>query len=70
LFEAVSFTSNGKTASLQTQKEVMGLVRRLELTAPVSENLLSDPNEAQALDGVWYLQYTSPSTLGLPETVS
>jgi hypothetical protein len=26
--------------------------------------LLSDPQEAQALDGVWFLQYTSPSTVG------
>jgi hypothetical protein len=69
LLDVMSFTNNGKDASLETQKNILKLVRYLETTAPVSDNLLTNPNEAKAVDGVWYLQYTSPSDLGLPETV-
>jgi hypothetical protein len=69
LLEAVSFTSNGKDASLERQRTVLNLVRSLEVEAPVTSTLLSDPQQAKRLDGVWYLQYTSPSDIGVPETV-
>eukprot|EP00565_Helicotheca_tamesis_P002850 CAMPEP_0185735352 /NCGR_PEP_ID=MMETSP1171-20130828/25038_1 /TAXON_ID=374046 /ORGANISM="Helicotheca tamensis, Strain CCMP826" /LENGTH=281 /DNA_ID=CAMNT_0028405623 /DNA_START=20 /DNA_END=865 /DNA_ORIENTATION=+ len=63
LLETISFTKNGKDASPQTQARVLSLVREIEQTYPPSENLLSDPKEIQKLDGVWYLQYTSPSDI-------
>lgn len=64
LIDAISNTNNGKTASPETQAKVLRLVRDIEKAAPTSETLLSNPEEAKALDGVWYLQYTSPSVLG------
>lgn len=64
LLEAVSYTNNGKTASPSTQTRVLRLVREIETEEPPSETLLSNPEEAKALDGVWYLQYTSPSVVG------
>mmetsp|Transcript_46137 Transcript_46137/g.69583 ORF Transcript_46137/g.69583 Transcript_46137/m.69583 type:complete len:218 (+) Transcript_46137:63-716(+) len=63
LLETISNTGNGKEASTQTQARVLSLVRNIEQTFPPSENLLSDPEEAKILDGVWYLQYTSPSDI-------
>jgi hypothetical protein len=64
LLEAVSFTENGKTASPETQARVLQIVGEIEKAAPPSPNLLSDPDAAQQLGGVWYLQYTSPSVVG------
>ncbi len=64
LLQAISFTANGKKVSPEIQQTVLDIVRRLETTVPPSSTLLSDPQEAQALDGVWFLQYTSPSTVG------
>jgi len=64
LLEAVSYTSKGKTASPEQQERVLKLVRRLETDFPPSPELLLNPKEAQVLDGTWYLQYTSPSTVG------
>lgn len=61
LLEAISNTQNGKTASAETQAAVLRMVRDIELEAPPAEDLLSNPEEAVKLDGVWYLQYTSPS---------
>lgn len=61
LLNAVSDTENGKSASVETQAAVLKLVRDIELTAPAPADLLSNPTEASKLDGVWYLQYTSPS---------
>lgn len=61
ILEAVSFTSNGKTATPEQQAATLQLVRKLETEAPPSSQLLSDPNEFKILDGTWYLQYTSPS---------
>jgi len=63
--EAISFTNNGKNASPQKQLEVLDMVRTIEKRNPPSPNLLSDPQEAQILDGTWYLHYTSPSDPGL-----
>ena len=63
LLETVSFTNNGKNANLDTQRQVLRLVRTLETTSPVSTTLLSNPDEAKALDGTWFLQYTQPIEL-------
>ena len=62
--EAVSFTNNGKTATEEQQTNVLEIVRSLEQDFPPTPRLLSDSNEAAILDGVWYLQYTSPSVVG------
>lgn len=64
LLEAVSFTGNGKTASPEIQARVLSIVREIEKAAPVPDNLLADPSEAERLDGTWFLQYTSPSEVG------
>mmetsp|Transcript_10217 Transcript_10217/g.15596 ORF Transcript_10217/g.15596 Transcript_10217/m.15596 type:complete len:263 (-) Transcript_10217:29-817(-) len=61
LLNAISSTANGKTATLDQQRNVLGIVRELELECPVSPTILSDPTEIKALDGTWFLQYTSPS---------
>lgn len=61
LLETISNTDNGKETSLDTQIRVLGLVDYLETNAPVSKTLLTDPTESDAVDGVWYLQYTQPS---------
>lgn len=67
LLEAVSFTNNGKDASVETQEKVLRMVREIEKDAPPSQTILSNQEEAMALDGVWYLQYTSPSVVGDPD---
>ena len=61
LLNLVSNTENGKTAAPPLQAKVLSIVREIEKAAPFGS--LSDPNEAKALDGTWYLQYTSPSQL-------
>lgn len=43
---------------------MLEIVRGLETGNPASSNILSDPTESRKLDGVWYLQYTSPSQIG------
>ena len=61
LLSLVSNTENGKTAAPPLQAKVLSIVREIEMLLPFGS--LSDPNEAKALDGTWYLQYTSPSQL-------
>ncbi|CAM9576042.1 unnamed protein product, partial [Heterosigma akashiwo] len=61
LLEAVSFTQNGKMATPSKQIAVLKIVRDIETAISLSETDLSDPKVAERLDGVWYLQYTSPS---------
>ena len=63
LLEAISFTANGKNASPDLQKRVLAMVAELEENCSVSKTLLSNPSEGQALDGTWFLQYTSPSII-------
>ena len=55
LLELVSNTENGKTAAPPLQAKVLSIVREIEKASPSSE--------AAAIDGTWYLQYTSPSKL-------
>jgi hypothetical protein len=62
LLQAVSFTNNGKTATPQQQANVLHLVANIEKQSPPLS--LNDDNLLQRLDGVWYLQYTSPSVVG------
>ena len=64
MIEAVSNTENGKSATPEQQRRVLDIVKNLESSAPPStKNILTDPKEASKIDGVWYLQYTSPSNL-------
>ena len=63
LLSSISNTANGKEASLETQRTVLQLVQSLETSLPVSQEILSDPDQAKLLDGVWYLQYTAPSDI-------
>ncbi|KAG7347158.1 plastid lipid-associated PAP/fibrillin family protein [Nitzschia inconspicua] len=65
LLQTISSTKNGKESSLETQKQVLSLVDFLETQAPTSPTLLTDPMESMKIDGLWYLQYTQPSDLGL-----
>jgi len=64
LLQSISNTANGKNASPETQSRVLSIVRELETKSPTSNDLLSNPAKAKQLDGVWYLQYTSPSVVG------
>eukprot|EP00548_Thalassiothrix_antarctica_P018940 CAMPEP_0194192040 /NCGR_PEP_ID=MMETSP0154-20130528/69047_1 /TAXON_ID=1049557 /ORGANISM="Thalassiothrix antarctica, Strain L6-D1" /LENGTH=82 /DNA_ID=CAMNT_0038915169 /DNA_START=72 /DNA_END=317 /DNA_ORIENTATION=+ len=64
LVETISYTSNGKEASLDTQREVLSIITELETTYPSNPMLLSDPVLAtKYLNGTWYLQYTQPGTI-------
>lgn len=60
--DAMSFTSNGKTASPERQSQVLQIVGDIEASTPTPS--LSDPKDAAQLDGTWFLQYTSPSSVG------
>jgi hypothetical protein len=64
LLEAVSNTDNGKNATPEQQGRVLALVAELEAARPVPDSLLSTPSELKAIDGTWFLQYTSPSQIG------
>jgi PAP_fibrillin len=64
LLTAISYTANGKNASPDVQERVLAMVAELEQNCPVSDTLLSNPSESLALNGTWFLQYTSPSTIG------
>ena len=63
LLQQISGTGNGKNADIETQARVLSLVRKLETSKQPSQSLLSDPKEAQILDGDWFLQYTAPSDI-------
>lgn len=64
LLKAVSFTNNGKDATVQQQKKVLKLVGEIESAFPPPETIFSNLEEGkELLDGVWYLQYTSPSEI-------
>lgn len=62
VLDAVSGTNNGKTATPNQQQTVLRRVRELEQSFPPFR--LADASQAARLDGIWYLQYTSPSTVG------
>lgn len=61
LLDAVSFTSNGKTATPERQAQVLQIVGDIESSTP-TPSLFNKSDKA--LDGVWFLQYTSPSDVG------
>ncbi|KAL7436114.1 hypothetical protein ACHAXM_005026 [Skeletonema potamos] len=63
LLQQISGTANGKNADIETQARVLSLVRKLETSAPPSQSLLSDANEAKIIAGDWFLQYTAPSDI-------
>ena len=65
LLESVSGTNNGKSATPEQQAKVLSIVGQLESEFPAPSNILTDPSVSKALlDGAWYLQYTSPSSVG------
>ena len=64
LLKAVSFTNNGKSATVEKQEEVLGIVGAIEAEAPIGSDLFNNPKKLDLLDGTWYLQYTSPSVVG------
>merc|ERR1711966_446585 len=68
LLRLISNTGNGKRADLDTQASVLSLVRTMETSATPSATLLSNPEEAQILDGDWFLQYTAPSEIDKLDT--
>jgi len=62
LLRAISFTNNGKTATPSQQANVLSIVDSIERKSPSLS--LNDTNTLERIDGVWYLQYTSPSIVG------
>jgi PAP_fibrillin len=58
---AIRGTNNGKTATPQQQIQILQIVRDLEMAQPNIS--ITDPNTVSLLNGTWYLQYTSPSTV-------
>ena len=62
LLQSVSYTKNGKTATPQQQAKVLSIVGDIEKRFP--DLSLDDTNVLEQLNGVWYLQYTSPSIVG------
>jgi len=70
LLHAISNTGNGKDADIKTQSRVLSIVRRMETGSPPSTTLLSNPEEANMLDGDWFLQYTAPSEIDIDESES
>lgn len=64
LIEAVSGTNNGKSATAAQQLNVLERVQTLETLRPAPDDVLTSPDLLKTLDGVWYLQYTSPSKVG------
>jgi len=64
LVKTISSTSNGKTATMDTQRMVLNLVGELERDYPSSPTILTDQKLAdELLNGTWYLQYTQPSVI-------
>ncbi|MGK3734888.1 MAG: hypothetical protein ACI8RD_000120 [Bacillariaceae sp.] len=63
LLQTISSTNNGKDSTVETQIRVLSLVDYLETNQPVSDSLFTNPIEAEAIDGVWFLKYTQPSSI-------
>jgi len=65
LLEAVSSTKNGKNATPLQQKNVLKLVSSLEMKypSPPLVDILENVATRSKLDGTWFLQYTSPSSI-------
>ncbi len=64
LLQSVSGTQNGKSATMQQQRDILKLVSALETTypaAPLKEIVDKSPAD---IDGTWFLQFTCPSELG------
>lgn len=58
LLLTISGTQNGKTADEPTQERVLSIVKELETTFAPKETLLTNPKDAEILDGDWWLQFT------------
>ena len=58
LIRAIDGTQNGKTADRLTQEKVLSIVKELEKSFAPKETLLTNPKDADILDGDWWLQFT------------
>lgn len=63
LLESISNTNNGKTATTTQQRSVLSLVRQIETKDPPPTTLFTDAAQIRLLQGVWFLKYTSPSSI-------
>jgi hypothetical protein len=63
LLKSISNTANGKDATTTQQMNILKLVRDIETQCPPDEDMLTNPLKSKDIDGVWYLQYTSPSVI-------
>lgn len=62
MLSLISNTANGKDATKTQQRQILNIVRDLETQNPPDSDILTNPAKSKMLvDGVWYLQYTSPS---------
>jgi len=58
LLRAIDGTQNGKTADQRTQEGVLSIVKEMEKSFAPKETLLTNPKDAEILDGDWWLQFT------------
>lgn len=65
ILQNIEPTSNGKTATKEQQITILQLVRQLELLSPPPTNLFQDNTCVNNINGTWYLQYTSPSSINI-----
>lgn len=63
LLESISNTNNGKSATSGEQRSILSLVRKIETSAPPPATLFTDAAQIRLLQGVWFLKYTSPSSI-------
>eukprot|EP00555_Chaetoceros_dichaeta_P002052 CAMPEP_0198248884 /NCGR_PEP_ID=MMETSP1447-20131203/545_1 /TAXON_ID=420782 /ORGANISM="Chaetoceros dichaeta, Strain CCMP1751" /LENGTH=298 /DNA_ID=CAMNT_0043933375 /DNA_START=43 /DNA_END=939 /DNA_ORIENTATION=+ len=63
LLESISNTNSGKTATTEQQRSILSQVRQIETSNPPPSTLFTDKTQIEKLDGVWFLKYTSPSSI-------
>jgi len=63
LFQSISNTGNGKNATPSQQRSILSIVRQIETKCPPPSTLYTDAAQIRILEGVWYLKYTSPSSI-------
>jgi len=63
LFQSISNTGNGKNATPSQQRSILSLVRQIETNNPPPSTLYTDAAQIRILEGVWFLKYTSPSSI-------
>jgi len=63
LLQSISNTNSGKTATTEQQRSILSQVRQIETSNPPPSTLFTDKTQIEKLDGVWFLKYTSPSSI-------